>query len=336
MKNDKQIGCYFCEEPCSMCNMMDKRLLIAMGRIIVLVVIIAYSAGAMAFVCSTDNGPFVIQGNRDIHVSMTPEIQQNYNLIVDLSRKIKCYNEDVASSGNYDWVVFTPGSEINSLPGSTKSIILDSNIYPSPLDRNTQPYGFPPGREEIPLPLSFVISPINSAGEEVISAGELVAKLTMYKTYPNSGGPPQQRFTWNIYSNSNVYIPIGGCDVSARDVSVLLPPYDADSNQPFPVQLTVNCPSGNKQLYYTLSGTTDRSQTIFTNMAPAAPTPAKGVGIQMLDSNDNVITAGRPVSLGTVGPSSVDLKLKARYAQTGGQVTAGPVKSIIAVVFTYP
>ncbi|ERK11419.1 hypothetical protein L581_3692 [Serratia fonticola AU-AP2C] len=303
-------------------------------NIMPLLAFLGASSKAMAFVCSTNNGPFVTQGSADITVAMTPQIQQNYNLIVDLSEKIVCYNEDAGGS-NYDWVVFTIGSVVYSLPSARKYIFLNGDRYDSPLRVNTTPFGFPPGRGRIRLPLSFVISPIQTAGQGVIRNGEQVATLNMYKTYPNANGSPQLRFTWNVYSAADVSIPIGGCDVSARNVSVTLPAYDATSNQTVPVPLTVNCPSGNKLLSYTLDGTTvGASRQIFRNSA--ASSPAYGIGINMLDKNNNVITANNPVSLGTVGASPVDLQLKARYAQTGAQVTAGTVQSIIGVTFTYP
>jgi minor fimbrial subunit len=319
---------------------MDKRLLIAMGRIIVLVVIIAYSAGAMAFQCRLNGGPWLREADWDFSVQLKPVIGPTENIIIDLSKNIECYNEaDADAPGliNTDFIQIIPPTNIGVLNGFQSYIVFSGNKYSLPLTGDTQPHGFLANNYQVvPLPLSFVFSPIGAAGVQNISDGSVIGQFKMRKYYRNPPTGGYSYYIWTVRAQGSTVIPTGGCDVSARDVSVPLPPYDADSNQPFPVQLTVNCPSGDKQLDYTLSGTTDRSQTIFTNMAPAAPTPAQGVGIQMLDSNDNVITAGRPVSLGIVGPSSVDLKLKARYAQTGGQVTAGPVKSIIAVVFTYP
>lgn len=304
----------------------------------ILLALLGCSSQTMAFRCSVNGGPDNDQGTADLRLNLIPSIGSSYNIIVDLSQYVQCYNENGVDGDPTDYFLVEARSSVDILSGYTALLKLGSNpLINFPLANDSLPYGFVAsnGRPRVPVPLSILFSPVGAAGGQNITNGQRIATLYMRKYYERPGRD-EMRFTWNIFAANDVLIPTGGCNVSDRDVSVSLPPYDATSNQPFPVQLTVNCPSGDKRLEYTLSGTTDSSQTIFTNMAPLVPTPAQGIGIQMLDSNNNVITAGRPVSLGIVGPSSVDLKLKARYAQTVGQVTAGPVKSIIAVVFSYP
>ncbi|HAL3101726.1 TPA: type 1 fimbria D-mannose specific adhesin FimH, partial [Escherichia coli] len=96
--------------------------------------------------------------------------------------------------------------------------------------------------------------------------------------------------------------------------------------------LTVYCAKSQNLGYY-LSGTTaDAGNSIFTNTASFSP--AQGVGVQ-LTRNGTIIPANNTVSLGAVGTSAVSLGLTANYARTGGQVTAGNVKSIIGVTFVY-
>lgn len=122
--------------------------------------------------------------------------------------------------------------------------------------------------------------------------------------------------------------PTGGCDVSARDVTVTLPDYPGS----VPIPLTVYCAKSQNLGYY-LSGTTaDAGNSIFTNTASFSP--AQGVGVQ-LTRNGTIIPANNTVSLGAVGTSAVSLGLTANYARTGGQVTAGNVQSIIGVTFVY-
>ncbi|MDO2301005.1 fimbrial protein, partial [Escherichia coli] len=71
------------------------------------------------------------------------------------------------------------------------------------------------------------------------------------------------QFVWNSYANSDVMVPTGGCDVSARDVSVTLPDYPGS----VPIPLTVYCAKSQNLGYY-LSGTTaDAFNSIFTNSA---------------------------------------------------------------------
>ncbi|WP_373602528.1 fimbrial protein, partial [Escherichia coli] len=136
------------------------------------------------------------------------------------------------------------------------------------------------------------------------------------------------QFVWNIYANNDVVVPTGGCDVSARDVTVTLPDYPGS----VPIPLTVYCAKSQNLGYY-LSGTTvDAGNSIFTNTASFSP--AQGVGVQ-LTRNGTIIPANNTVSLGAVGTSAVSLGLTANYARTGGQVTAGNVQSIIGVTFVY-
>jgi len=123
-------------------------------------------------------------------------------------------------------------------------------------------------------------------------------------------------------------VPTGGCDVSARNVTVMLPEYPASQAIP----LRINCAQQQNIGYY-LSGTTENvAQSIFTNSASASP--AQGVGVQ-ITRNGNVVPANSLVSLGAVGNSAVNLGLTANYARTSGRLVAGNVQSIIGVTFVY-
>lgn len=153
-----------------------------------------------------------------------------------------------------------------------------------------------------------------------------MATLKLHQTNDYNGD--SFYFHWNIYANNDVVVPAGGCDVSARDVTVTLPNYPGSMAVP----VTVHC-AQNQNLAYYLTGTTaDSANSIFTNTASASP--AQGIGVQMM-RNGNIIPANRNVSLGTVGTSPVNLGLTAIYARTSGQVTAGNVQSIIGVTFVY-
>lgn len=124
-------------------------------------------------------------------------------------------------------------------------------------------------------------------------------------------------------------VPTGGCDVSARNVTVSLPNYPGTVSVP----LTVSCGSSKSLDYYLTGTTTDTAASIFTNTS--TDSPAEGVGIQ-LSNTSGILSTNKNISLGTVGTSAVSLGLTASYARTSGQVTAGNVKSIIGVTFVYP
>lgn len=94
--------------------------------------------------------------------------------------------------------------------------------------------------------------------------------------------------------------------------------------------LTVKC-AQTQNLNFTLSGTTAGSDTVFQNVAANG---AQGIGIQILRNNTPVV-AGDKNALGYVSTTPVSTGLSAQYGLTSGQVTAGLVKSVIDVTFTY-
>lgn len=306
---------------------------------LILLTLLGTSSQAMAGSCIDARGNTT--GNTtntgremDVYVNLKPSIGASENLVVDLSRSISCKNDDPANWDDFYGLVL--GSTLSSVLSSYNgSLSYYNNRYSMPLKSNTVEHFFKNGNY-LPLNLQLYISPLNSAGGYIVNAGDSIATLYFSIRGVNlSTGPgPVTIVKWNILANNSVIVPTGGCDVSARDVSIILPAYDATVN-PVPVPLMVNCPSGNKNLSYFLSGTTaDTAGKIFSNTSTASP--ASGIGIQMLDQNNNAITVNNAVPLGTVGNTPVNLNLKATYAQTGAQVTAGNVQSVIGVTFTYP
>lgn len=162
----------------------------------------------------------------------------------------------------------------------------------------------------------------------VITAGQIFASLSLQKENTSTGGV-SQTITWNLKALNTVTVPTGGCDVSARNVTVSLPNYPGTVSVP----LTVSCGSSKSLDYYLTGTTTDTAASIFTNTS--TDSPAEGVGIQ-LSNTSGILSTNKNISLGTVGTSAVSLGLTASYARTSGQVTAGNVKSIIGITFVYP
>lgn len=214
------------------------------------------------------------------------------------------------------------GGVLSNFSGTVK---YSGSSYPFPTTSET-PRVVYNSRTDKPWPVALYLTPVSSAGGVVIKAGSLIAVLILRQT--NNYNSDDFQFVWNIYANNDVVVPTGGCDVSARDVTVTLPDYPGS----VPIPLTVYCAKSQNLGYY-LSGTTaDAGNSIFTNTASFSP--AQGVGVQ-LTRNGTIIPANNTVSLGAVGTSAVSLGLTANYARTGGQVTAGNVQSIIGVTFVY-
>lgn len=180
----------------------------------------------------------------------------------------------------------------------------------------------------MPLPLKLYITPVGAAGGVVIKAGEVIARIHMYKIATLGSGNPRN-FTWNIISNNSVVMPTGGCTVDSRNVTVNLPDFPGSAEIP----LGVYCSSEQKLSFYLSGATTDSARQVFANTAPDA-TKASGVGVSLM-RNGKTLATGENVSLGTVNKSKVPLGLSATYGQTGNKVAAGAVQSVIGVTFIY-
>lgn len=285
-----------------------------------------WSFNAWSFACKTANGTTIPigGGSANVYVDLAPAVNVGQNLVVDLSTQIFCHNDYPETITDY--VTLQRGSAyggvLSSFSGTVK---YNGTSYPFPTTTETSRIIYN-SKTDKPWPTALYLTPISSAGGVAISAGTLIAVLILRQT--NNKNSDDFQFVWNIYANNNVVVPTGGCDVSARNVTVTLPDYPGSTAIP----LTVYCAQSQKLGYY-LSGTTaDSTNSIFTNTASASP--AQGIGVQ-LTRNGSVLPANSTVSLGTVTTSAVSLGLTANYARTSGQVTAGNVQSIIGVTFVY-
>lgn len=295
--------------------------------------------GAGAFTCKDIAGNTLNSGVNapkvaNVYVNLQPSVAVGQNLVVDLSQSISCRN-DMPSTRN-DLVSMLKGSAYGGvLTNFTGTMKYYGSSYPFPLDAATNSVNFTSG-SYAPWNTQLYLTPLTSAGSAAggvaIQSGTMFAQLVMYQVGSNingGGNVHTATFTWNIYANNSVVVPTGGCDVSARNVTVTLPEYPGSA---VAIPLTVNC-AENQSLSFYLTGTTSTSTDIFSNTYTGT-TAASGVGIQLL-RNGSAIPANQNISLGTVGTSAVSLGLTADYARTSGQVTAGGVQSIIGVNFVY-
>lgn len=105
--------------------------------------------------------------------------------------------------------------------------------YPFPLTTNTNVLDIG-DKTPMPLPLKLYITPVGAAGGVVIKAGEVIARIHMYKIATLGSGNPRN-FTWNIISNNSVVMPTGGCTVDSRNVTVNLPDFPGSAEIPLGV-----------------------------------------------------------------------------------------------------
>ncbi|MGO2304681.1 fimbrial protein [Providencia sp.] len=296
-----------------------------------------YFAGTFsvhAFTCYDSTGNTLNSasgtGVANVYVNLQPSVQSGQNLVVDLSQSVFCRNDNPTI--RRDLVSMIRGSAYGgALSKFTGSLRYYGSSYSFPLASPTHQQNFASG-SYVPWNTQLYLTPVSAAGGVVINRGTLFASLVMYQVGSNivgGGDVHTATFTWNLYANNDVVVPIGGCDVSSRNVVVTLPEYPGNAQS---VPLSIYCAS-NQNISYYLTGTTDTSNSIFANTLSGTNT-AKGVGIQLV-RNGNAILANQNVQLGRVGTSAVNLGLSARYARTKGQVTAGKVQSVIGVTFMY-
>jgi minor fimbrial subunit len=305
-----------------------------------MVLFLGYSVNSWAFTCQDATGnvletPDAGNGNNVgyANVNLQPTIGVGENMLVDLNSSISCQNDKPGLRN--DMVSLLPGSNFG---GSLSSLTGDVQYYGAlsafPTVSETAPHNFTSGALT-PWNVQLFIKPSSAMGNVVIKAGSLIATLLMHQVGSDVGTGANQNdhvFTWYLYANNDVVMPVGGCQViSARDVTVTLPDYPGGKT---PVPLTVTCNQNQNLSYYITGPTADAGHSIFTNTA--ASSPAQGVGVQLNDSNGGVIATNVNTPLGIVGPSPVNLGLTASYALTGGQMAAGNVQSVISVTFVYP
>jgi len=285
-----------------------------------------WSLNAWSFACRTANGTTIPigGGSANVYVNLAPSVRVGENLVVDLSTQIFCHNDYPATMTDY--VTLMNGSAYGGVLASfSGTVSYNSTRYPFPTVNETSRVVYDSSIDK-PWPTILYLTPVSTAGGVAVSAGSLIAVLILRQT--NNRDNDDFQFIWNIYANNNVVVPTGGCDVSARNVTVMLPEYPASQAIP----LRINCAQQQNIGYY-LSGTTENvAQSVFTNSASVSP--AQGVGVQ-ITRNGNVVPANSLVSLGPVGSSAVNLGLTANYARTSGQLVAGNVQSIIGVTFVY-
>lgn len=299
-----------------------------------LLIYLAGTSLAYAFTCMDTTGNILSYTQSPVtanaYVNLVPSVELGQNLVVDLSQSIYCRNDDPLQ--RRDLVNMLRGSTYGGvLANFTGSLRYYGASYSFPLYSPTHQQSFPSGNFT-PWNTQLYLTPISAAGGVVINRGTHFATLALYQVGTNiqgGGGINTSIFTWNLYANNDVVVPIGGCDVSSRNVVVTLPEYPGNAQS---VPLSIYCAS-NQNISYYLTGTTETSNSIFANTLSGTNT-AKGVGIQLV-RNGNAIPANQNVQLGRVGTSAVNLGLSARYARTKGQVTAGKVQSVIGVTFMY-
>lgn len=280
-----------------------------------------------AFSCNVDGGSSIGAGTTSVYVNLDPVIQPGQNLVVDLSQHISCWN-DYGGWYDTDHINLVQGSAFAGSLQSYKGSLYWNNVtYPFPLTTNTNVLDIG-DKTPMPLPLKLYITPVGAAGGVVIKAGEVIARIHMYKIATLGSGNPRN-FTWNIISNNSVVMPTGGCTVDSRNVTVNLPDFPGSAEIP----LGVYCSSEQKLSFYLSGATTDSARQVFANTAPDA-TKASGVGVSLM-RNGKTLATGENVSLGTVNKSKVPLGLSATYGQTGNKVAAGAVQSVIGVTFIY-
>ena len=196
-----------------------------MKRVITLfaVLLMGWSVNAWSFACKTANGTAIPigGGSANVYVNLAPAVNVGQNLVVDLSTQIFCHNDYPETITDY--VTLQRGSAYGGvLSNFSGTVKYSGSSYPFPTTSET-PRVVYNSRTDKPWPVALYLTPVSSAGGVAIKAGSLIAVLILRQT--NNYNSDDFQFVWNIYANNDVVVPTGGCDVSARDVTVTLPDY---------------------------------------------------------------------------------------------------------------
>ena len=172
-----------------------------------------------AFSCNVDGGSSIGAGTTSVYVNLDPVIQPGQNLVVDLSQHISCWN-DYGGWYDTDHINLVQGSAFAGSLQSYKGSLYWNNVtYPFPLTTNTNVLDIG-DKTPMPLPLKLYITPVGAAGGVVIKAGEVIARIHMYKIATLGSGNPRN-FTWNIICSSEQKLSFylsGATTDSARQV----------------------------------------------------------------------------------------------------------------------
>lgn len=291
-------------------------------------VLLLLPIGAQAFTCQAGGNQLSGSGTVDVVVTLTPQLQPNENLVVNLGESIECKND--APSQYRDAVRVGEASTFSgALANFTGSLSYYGQNYNFPIATgNSTHWEDHSWGTYQPWSVILYLKAIGAAGGVVINQAERFASLTLQKRDESTGGI-SQTIVWNLIAANSVTVPTGGCDVSSRNVNVLLPDYPGNS----PVDLTVHCAQAHNLNYYLTGQTVDTDNSIFANVASSSP--AQGVGVRLRNSS-GILATNQQISMGSVGTNAISLGLTAEYGLTGPQLTAGNVQSVIGVTFVYP
>lgn len=186
--------------------------------------------------------------------------------------------------------------------------------------------------------LQLVITGPMSGGSQTLPSGQLVTWA-----FTSGGDPYFVADTFFIGGSSTIIQP---CTIAVDPTVVTLPPVTTSTftsvgttagAMPFQIKLT-NCPTGN-QLGITLSTSNPYTAPGVNGVIlnTAATQPVGGVGVQLLDANNNnnPVTFGTAIPEGQISGATVNLPFVARYYQTGAPVTAGNVTAVATYTLNY-
>lgn len=278
-------------------------------------------------------------GSADVYVKITPEIQSNQNLVVDLSSQISCKNRK--PERYVDIISLKDGSSYQGALMNFRGTINFNGVnYPFPLMSETSNTVEYTSTNYTPFPTVLYLSPNKDASGVVIKANSHIATVNMRQRNYCPSDPSAFDcnhdfiYSWRIFASNDVTIPTGGCEVASDDINVTLPAYEEGKNTYSGATIGVRCPSGYKLLNYYISGDTiSGSNTIFKNTARF--NAAKGVGITF-KYNGNALVNGRSIYYGFVGPYSDNKYINISYESVPGEmVTAGNVQTMVFFNFIY-
>lgn len=321
--------------------------------IFIFLLAISYKASAN---CSFNGGPFISEGNVTLWVDTKPVLNNGETIFVDIDGNIFCSHVGKKPSGGGGGggiggigpigdvnLFLLEEARVSSFFGQSESFVEFTKylapyrfrlpVLPNSLAFSTiawvhglSDFGLGPGN--FSLGMRFLLKPKDNVPSIPIYGGDEIAFV---KFSLQIGNNPKKYYSVRIVSTNSIVIPTGGCDVSARNINVVMGDYPLDTS-PRNINLRVRCPgTPGKNVKFSLSGRTD-SPTIFSNISTNSP--ASGIGVEIM-RNGSPLRVNTDVGIGVVDASEKDLNISAKYALNGKPLRTGNFQSVISVNFTY-
>ncbi|MEX3137560.1 fimbrial protein [Serratia ureilytica] len=163
------------------------------------IALVLTSQNAMAFACKTIYGDEIVGGGKgSVVTELSPEVQMNQNLVIDMSQYISCVFTSDNVSSRADYAKLTSANFDSALNGISGSVNYDGVSIPVPFSGlSSNSIEFPEnGYVYKPWNVQLYLAPLNNASGLLVAAGQKYASISMLQT--NNYDGTSSAITWDL------------------------------------------------------------------------------------------------------------------------------------------